>query len=293
MGRWTWRHVGILLAVASAVAIISLSGAAEVHCIGGDCYEDVVVSDAGSEEVNGTYMAAMMMLGKPFYRKDATTYIMWNGNSWQVIGSGARYSVVSSADTPPHAGYEVDGSGDLPAPTLSGGEAATPPGITVTPTSGLTTTEAGGSTTFAVSANSEPSADVTIPLSSSDVGEGTAPAEVVLPAGSTAPVLVTITGMNDDVDDGDIGYTIITGDPTSQGDTGYEALGAGSVADVSVTNQDDDAVGITVDPTSGLVTTGPAGQTRSPWFSTPSQRRPLRSQSPATTRMKGLLLQQR
>ena len=46
-------------------------------------------------------------------------------------------------------------------------------GITVTPTAGLTTTEAGGTATFTVVLNTQPTADVTIALSSSDTTEGT------------------------------------------------------------------------------------------------------------------------
>jgi PKD repeat protein len=65
------------------------------------------------------------------------------------------------------------------------------------------------------------------------------PASVTLPAGSTTPVTVTVTGVDDDIVDGDIGYIIITGDPTST-DLDYDALGAADVADISVTNQDDD-----------------------------------------------------
>ncbi len=58
--------------------------------------------------------------------------------------------------------------------------------------------------------------------------------------------MVTVTGVDDDVDDDDIGYTIVTA-AASGGD--YAGLNA---EDVSVTNQDDDAVGITVTPTTGL-----------------------------------------
>ena len=50
---------------------------------------------------------------------------------------------------------------------------AVAPGITVTPTSGLTTTEDGGSATFAVVLNTAPTANVTIALTSSDATEGT------------------------------------------------------------------------------------------------------------------------
>jgi len=123
-------------------------------------------------------------------------------------------------------------------------------GITVSPTSGLVTTEAGRTATFNVSANTPPSAAVTVPLSSSDLTEGTVPANVVLPAGSTAPVVVTVTGVNDAVIDGNIAYTIVTGDPTSA-DAAYNALGAADVADVSVTNNDNDVPVLTVTAPNG------------------------------------------
>ncbi|HCV31492.1 MAG TPA: hypothetical protein DGO89_15690, partial [Microcoleaceae bacterium UBA9251] len=45
-------------------------------------------------------------------------------------------------------------------------------GITITPTTGLTTTEAGGTATFTVQLNTQPTADVTIPLTSSKTTEG-------------------------------------------------------------------------------------------------------------------------
>ena len=49
-----------------------------------------------------------------------------------------------------------------------------PPGITVTPTSGLITTEVGGTDSFTVVLDAEPTADVTIGISSSDLTEGCA-----------------------------------------------------------------------------------------------------------------------
>ena len=128
-------------------------------------------------------------------------------------------------------------------------------GIVVTPTSGLTTTEVGGTATFNVRLNSEPTSDVTINLSSSDTSEGTVPASIVLNAGNyVAGVDVTITGVNDAVDDGDIAYTIVTS--TSSSDGVYAAI---DPSDVSVTNSDDDTVGIVVAPTSGLTTTEAGG----------------------------------
>jgi hypothetical protein len=114
------------------------------------------------------------------------------------------------------------------------------PGIAVTPTAGLVTTESGGTATFEIAANTAPDDDVTVPLSSSDTTEGTVPAFVILSAGSTEPVTVTVTGVNDPFFDGDVDYTIVTGDPESDDDQ-YDDVTAEDVADISVTNWDNDS----------------------------------------------------
>src|SRR5205823_9902186 len=66
---------------------------------------------------------------------------------------------------------------------------------------------------------------------------------------------VTVTGVDDAVNDGNINYTIITA-PSSSADGQYNNIDA---ADVSVTNADDDAPGITVVPVGGLSTSEAAG----------------------------------
>lgn len=131
-------------------------------------------------------------------------------------------------------------------------------GISVIPTTGLTTSETSGTATFNVIPTSPPTAPVVIPLSSSDITEGTVPASVTLPAGSTAPVSVIVTGVNDNIVDGSVSYTITTGDPSSS-DLDFDILTAADVADVSVTNIDDDIAAIIVTPTSGLITTEDGG----------------------------------
>jgi subtilisin-like proprotein convertase family protein len=132
-----------------------------------------------------------------------------------------------------------------------------PAGITVSPTSGLVTTEAGGTATFTVVLNSMPTADVSIGLTSSDTTEGTvAPASLTFtPANALVPQTVTVTGVDDTVVDGTVGYSIVTAAAVSA-DPLYAGLDA---SDVSVANTDDDAAGITVSPTSGLVTTEAGG----------------------------------
>src|SRR2546426_779583 len=90
-------------------------------------------------------------------------------------------------------------------------------GITVTPTSGLTTTEGGGTATFTMVLTSQPTANVTIGDSSSDLTEGTvAPASVTFTSGNwNTAQTVTVTGVDDFGVDGAVGYTIVTAAATS------------------------------------------------------------------------------
>ncbi|MBI2933792.1 MAG: hypothetical protein HYY16_19280, partial [Planctomycetes bacterium] len=112
------------------------------------------------------------------------------------------------------------------------------PGVTVQPVSGLITLEAGGTATFSVVLNTVPTGSVTIPLASSDATEGSVSLSSLTftPANALAPQTVTVTGINDTVVDGDIGYTIVTG-PATSADAAYSGLNA---VDISVTNLDDD-----------------------------------------------------
>ncbi|MBP8294221.1 MAG: hypothetical protein KAX65_15700, partial [Caldilineaceae bacterium] len=125
--------------------------------------------------------------------------------------------------------------------------------VVVAPTSGLTTTEAGGTANFSVVLQS--AAAVTVTLSNSDSSEGTvSPAELVFTAANWfTPQTATVTGVNDDVDDGDVAYTIVT--TLGSGDPLYAAI---NPADVSVTNLDDDTAGVVVNPTA-LNVSEPAG----------------------------------
>jgi len=121
------------------------------------------------------------------------------------------------------------------------------PGITVTPISS-TTSEAGDTASFSVVLNTEPAADVTIPLSSTDTGEGMVQASVQFTGGDwSTPRVVEVTGVNDNVNDGDQPYTIVTGVAQSA-DGDYDGL---NPADVGMINLDDDTAGISVSAISG------------------------------------------
>ena len=151
------------------------------------------------------------------------------------------------------AGYAHEGTRNfvalaryLPDGTLDetfGVPAPPPPGITVTPTSGLVTTEAGGTASFSVVLNSRPTADVTIALSSSDTTEGTVSVAMLTfsPANWNTPLIVTVSGVDDTIRDGDKAYTIVLG-PADSSDSRYSGL---DPSDVSVTNKDNEKGKIT------------------------------------------------
>ena len=163
------------------------------------------------------------------------------------------YTIVTAAATSADAKYNGINAADVSVTNTDNDTA----GITVTPTSGLTTTEALGTATFTVVLTSQPTADVTIGLSPSDPTEGTvsSPSLTFTPANWNTPQTVTVTGADDVLDDGNVAYTIVTAAANSA-DLIYNGINA---ADVAVTNTDNDAAGITVTPTSGLTTTEAGG----------------------------------
>ena len=132
------------------------------------------------------------------------------------------------------SGYEGNGSDwDVTTIYLNAIRA----GLTLTPDTGLTTTEAGGTATVQVRLASAPEQDVTVNLTSSNVGEGTvSPASLTFtPANWDIPQTITLTGVEDSVDDGDQAYTIQFA--VSSTDLLYDGL---AVPDLTVTNQDND-----------------------------------------------------
>ncbi len=124
-------------------------------------------------------------------------------------------------------------------------------GILVSAISGHTS-EGGTTATATVVLTSAPTSSVTIGLSSSDTTEGTiAPSFFVFNSSNwDEPQTVTVTGVNDDVDDEAVTYTIVT-TPASSSDLNYNTQNAG---DLTVINDDNDSSGFTVSVISGNVT---------------------------------------
>ena len=126
--------------------------------------------------------------------------------------------------------------------------------ITVNPTTGLVTTEEGGTAAFTVTLDTMPTADVTVKVSSGDETEGRvhetdSSIDLVFTSADFAAKTVTVTGQDDMVDDGDRSYSVQLGNAVSA-DLGYNAL---VVQDVSLTNTDNDTAAF-VDVLSSLVT---------------------------------------
>lgn len=142
--------------------------------------------------------------------------------------------------------YTYDGTGDPGymgrAPRIRGIE-LTDCGsmVVITPTSGLLTTEAGGTMSFDVQliGGCAPLNDVEIQLASSDPSEGTvSPTMLVFPYQQWTQVqTVTVTGVDDALLDGDVAYSITTSN-TSSFDQCWDNL---PVVNVGVTNLDNEA----------------------------------------------------
>ncbi|NOY90836.1 MAG: hypothetical protein GXP55_06450 [Deltaproteobacteria bacterium] len=212
---------------------------------------DVAITLSSSDEGEGTVSPLSVTFTTDNW--SAPQIVTITGVDDDIADGDQSYSVVTSdvmSDDTDYSGMVVD---DVEV-TNTDDETA---GITVDPTSGLTTTEMGGSADFTVVLNTAPTADVTIPLSSSDESEGTvSPDSLTFTMDNwSAPQTVTVTGVDDDTVDGDQVYNALTGAATSA-DAAYDGLDAD---DVELTNTDDETAGITVDPLTGSTTTEAGG----------------------------------
>ncbi|MCI0684985.1 MAG: hypothetical protein L0Y71_23050 [Gemmataceae bacterium] len=125
--------------------------------------------------------------------------------------------------------------------------------ILISPVRGLQTSERGGFNVVTVAMTAAPSADVTIPLTSSRPKEGQVSVSSLTftPANWNVPQQFRVTGQEDCVKDGNQSYSVITG-PAQSADPAHNGI---NIPDVSLRNLDSRRVaGITVRPASGLVT---------------------------------------
>jgi hypothetical protein len=124
------------------------------------------------------------------------------------------------------------------------------PGITASPSSGLITTEAGGTDIFTLVLNSQPDHHVTITLTSNKPSEGTVSPVVLTFTHTTwnVPQIVTLTGVDDDDEDGNQDYHISFA--VSSTDAEYNGM---IISNVNASNADDDGVTSVEPVTAGAI----------------------------------------
>ncbi len=125
---------------------------------------------------------------------------------------------------------------------------------------GSTVTEAGGTDTFDVVLTAEPSSNVVFDISSADTGEVTAaPASLTFtPANWSTPQTVTLTGVDDTIEDGDQVTTVSVSVNDAASDDGFDPL---PDQVVSVSTLDDDDPSFVVTPTGGSTVVSETGTT--------------------------------
>lgn len=202
---------------------------------------DVSIGISSSDTTEGTVSGALLTFTPADW--NVAKSITVTGVDDVIVDGNVVYSIVTAAATSADAAYNGIDAANVSA-TNDDNDVA---GINVTPAS-VGTTEAGGTDSFTIVLTSQPSANVSIGISSSDTTEGTASSAGVTFTSADWNVAQTIivTGVNDSIDDGDVGYSIVTAAATSA-DPNYNGV---DPADVAATNTDDDGSGISVAPAS-------------------------------------------
>ncbi|MEG4115797.1 MULTISPECIES: DUF4347 domain-containing protein, partial [unclassified Microcoleus] len=211
---------------------------------------DVTIGLRSDNVAEGTVSTESLTFTTANY--DQPQPITVNGVDDLVADGPLPYKIVTAAAVSTDVNYNNLDPEDV---TVTNSDNETP-GITVNPTAGLTTGEDGTPANFTVVLNTQPTADVTIGLNTDNLAEGTVSTNSLTFTTATwnTPQPVTVTGLNDSIADGDIGYKILTAVTVST-DPIYNNL---DVADVSLSNKDDDTAGISITPTATTATEGGA-----------------------------------
>ncbi len=206
--------------------------------------QDVIVAFASSDPSEGSVSPVSLTFTPGNWFMEQTVTL--TGVDDALVDGNKNYSIASTV-TSSDAGYNGIATNDVSAMNADDDQY----GVTVSPVNGLITTEDGGTAIFKVLLNAQPGADVTIGITSTDVGEGmvSPPGLVFTPSNWNMQQVVTVTGVDDLLDDGNQGYTVQTN--VVSDDLNYDGIDS---ANVSVTNIDNDSAGVTISPTSGLVT---------------------------------------
>jgi hypothetical protein len=205
----------------------------------------VSISVSSSRTTEGTVSPATLQFNAVNWSSPQTITV--SGVDERVADGPQQFLVVFA----PSSSNDGDYQGRLPNPstiTVTNQDDDSP-GVLVKAAANLATSEPSETATFTVELTSQPTADVTIPLSSSNTKEGTvSPASITFtPSNWGAARTVTLTGVDDKVQDGNQPYVVTVGPSTSK-DPNYNPRPA---TEVKVTNEDDDIAKILVGAVTG------------------------------------------
>jgi len=212
---------------------------------------DVVVtvtsSDTTEARVNGTSPATLTFTAANWATPQTVTATAFNDD----VDDGDRAISLTVAVADASSADEFDGTADQTVSVTTVDDDTA--GFSLSETT-ASVTEAGSADTFTVVLDSEPTGDVVFDVSASDIGEA-----IVSPMTLTFTTAnwddtqtVTVTGVDDDLDDGDQSSTVtVAVNAGSTDDASYDAL---SDQTVSVTTVDDDDTGFSLSETTASVT---------------------------------------
>ena len=244
----------------TGVTVITATPGISVSEISGATAEDgttatftVVLDSAPSADVVIGISSDDTTEGIPDLSSLTFTTANWNtpqlvtvtGQSDVLVDGPIVYHIVTAAATSTDGNYNGLNASDVTVTNLDSG---TPPGFTITSISD-NVSESGTTATFKVSLDTQPTADVTINLTSSDTSEGTvSPASLTFTSANwSTKQTVTVTGVDDILEDSDQNFTIITSAATSS-DADYNGM---DPINVNVTCLDNDSFGVQVSAVSG------------------------------------------
>ncbi len=208
-------------------------------------YADVIVNLSSADPTEGTIDKSSLTFSAGNWNTPQTVTV--TGQDDNLADGNQSYAITFGATVSADAAYAAIKPSNVTVINIDNDSA----GFIVSAISG-DTTESGGTATFTVVLTSQPYADVTVNLSSADTTEGTInKSSLTFSSGNwNTPQTVTVTGVDDSIDDGDQPYTILFGATTSA-DPAYAAIKPSNVA---VINTDNDSAGVTITPTTGRTT---------------------------------------
>ncbi len=207
---------------------------------------DVTIAVASDTDTAATVSSASLTF-TPTNWDTAQTVTVTGVNDNVDNPSDERTATVSHVPTSTDAGYGSVVIASVTVTVTDDDDA----GVTVDPTT-LSVLEADGTGAYTLVLDTVPTADVTIAVASDTVTAATVSSASLTftPANWNTAQTVTVTGVNDDVDNPSDERTATVSHVPTSADAGYTSV---VIASVTVTVTDDDDAGVTVDPLALMV----------------------------------------